>query len=368
MSFSAEDHLYMAQALRLAESGRCLTTPNPAVGCVLVRQGRVIGQGHTQPVGGPHAEVMAMRDAVEQGEDIRGATAYVTLEPCSHHGRTPPCANGLIEAGIARVVAAMVDPHPLVAGRGLAMLREAGIVVEAGLLAGEARESLVGFLSRIERGRPWFRLKIAASLDGRTALANGESQWITGPAARADVQRLRARSCAMLTGSGTVLKDDPLLTVRDLDIGRQPLRVVLDSRAQMPVTAKMLAAPGRTLVVVAKAQAAHIAALEGAGAEVIALPDAQGRVDLAGLLAELGRRGINELTAEAGARLNGACLHSGLVDEVVLYQAPVLLGNAASGMADFSLGSLADKLAPRVAEVRQVGADTRYCLRFDGKS
>lgn len=368
MNFSAADHAFMAQALRVAEGGRFNTTPNPSVGCVLVRDGRVIGQGHSEPAGGAHAEVMAMRQAQAAGEPIGGATAYVTLEPCSHYGRTPPCSKGLIDAGIGRVVAAIADPNPLVAGKGMAMLAEAGIATELGLMAGEARESLKGFLSRMERGRPWLRLKIAASLDGRIALANGESQWITGPAARADVQRLRARSCAMITGSGTVKKDDPQLTVREIDgqpwRGRQPLRVVLDSRAQLSPAAKLLHAPGKALVVVAHASDAHIAALQAAGAEVVSLADADGRVDLAALLAELGRRGINEATVESGARLNGAWLRSGLVDEVVFYQAPVLLGQGAS-MADFTLEKLADKLAPRVADVRQVGGDIRYILRFD---
>jgi diaminohydroxyphosphoribosylaminopyrimidine deaminase/5-amino-6-(5-phosphoribosylamino)uracil reductase len=367
MNFTAADYAFMAQALRVAEGGRFITTPNPSVGCVLVKDGRVIGQGHSQQAGGAHAEVMALRDAAAAGEAVRGATAYVTLEPCSHHGRTPPCAAGLIDAGIGRVVAAITDPNPLVAGRGLAMLREAGIAAELGLLAREARESLKGFLSRMERGRPWLRLKVAASLDGRAALHNGESQWITGPAARADVQRLRARSCAMVTGSGTVKKDDPLLTVRDIDgapwQGRQPLRVVLDSRAQLSPAARLLSAPGETLVVVARAPDAHLAALRDAGAQVIALPDAQGRVSLSGLLPELGRRGINEATVEAGGRLNGAWLQSGLVDELVLYQAPVLLGQGAP-LADFTLPSLADKLAPRVVDVRQVGGDLRFTLRF----
>ncbi|WP_374353465.1 bifunctional diaminohydroxyphosphoribosylaminopyrimidine deaminase/5-amino-6-(5-phosphoribosylamino)uracil reductase RibD [Chitinimonas sp.] len=368
MAFSAIDHALMAQALRVAEGGRNITTPNPSVGCVLVREGRVIGQGHSQAAGGAHAEVMALRDAAARGESSRGATAYVTLEPCSHHGRTPPCADALIEAGVARVVVAIDDPNPLVAGQGRARLQAAGLAVETGLLAHEARESLKGFLSSMERGRPWLRLKIAASLDGKVALANGESQWITGPQARADVQRWRARSCAMITGSGTVLADDPQLTVREIDgqpwQGRQPLRVVLDSRAQLPTSARLLAAPGKVLVAVAAASEAHLQGLRAAGAEVVALPDAAGRIDLAALLQELGRRGINEATVEAGARLNGAWLASGLVDELLLYQAPVLLGNAAQGLADFSIDSLADKLAPKVVEVRQVGADMRYLLRF----
>ncbi|MBV8658951.1 MAG: bifunctional diaminohydroxyphosphoribosylaminopyrimidine deaminase/5-amino-6-(5-phosphoribosylamino)uracil reductase RibD [Burkholderiales bacterium] len=359
----------MARALVVAEGARYLSMPNPGVGCVLVRDGQVIGEGHTQMAGGPHAEVMAMRNAAALGYSVSGATAYVTLEPCSHHGRTPPCALGLIEAGVARVVAAMEDPFPEVAGRGLALLREAGIQTEVGLLAAGARASLRGFLSRVERGRPWLRLKIAASLDGRVALASGESQWITGPAARADVQRLRARSCAMITGSGTVMHDDPLLTVREVDgeawgERRQPLRVVLDSRAQMPPTARMFSAPGKTLVVVADAPESHVSRLLSCGAEVVSLPDAHGRIDLGALLDTLGERGINEATVESGARLNGAWLQSGLVDEIMLYQAPVLLGNDAQGLADFSIARLADKLAPRVSDIRQVGQDIRYTLQL----
>ncbi|MGQ5523292.1 bifunctional diaminohydroxyphosphoribosylaminopyrimidine deaminase/5-amino-6-(5-phosphoribosylamino)uracil reductase RibD [Chitinimonas sp. PSY-7] len=368
MNFSADDYQYMALALQLAEGGRFICAPNPAVGAVLVRDGRIIGQGFTQQAGGPHAEVMALRDAAKHDETAKGATAYVSLEPCAHYGRTPPCAKGLIEAGVKRVVAAMQDPNPLVAGKGMAMLREAGIETEVGLLALEARESLKGFLRRIERNRPWLRLKIAASLDGKTALSNGESQWITGPAARADVQRLRARSCAMLTGSGTVLKDDPLLTVREIDgepwQGRQPMRVVLDSRAQLPPDAKLLHAPGKTLVITANAPDSHIAALQAAGAEVLALPDAAGRVDLPATLTTLAERGVNEVTVEAGARLNGAWLQSGLVDEIVFYQAPVLLGGSAAGMADFSLERLADKLTPLVVDMRHLGPDIRYTLRF----
>jgi diaminohydroxyphosphoribosylaminopyrimidine deaminase/5-amino-6-(5-phosphoribosylamino)uracil reductase len=368
MTFSAADHQFMALALRHAEGGRLISTPNPSVGCVLVRDGRVIGLGHTQQAGGAHAEVMALRDAAAQGESTIGATAYVSLEPCNHHGRTPPCVDALLAAKLARIVVALVDPNPLVARQGIGRLEAAGVLVEVGLLGGEARESLKGFLSRMERGRPWLRLKIAASLDGKVALASGESQWITGPEARADVQRLRARSCAMLTGSGTVLKDDPQLTVRDIDgvpwTGRQPLRVVLDSRAQLSTSARVVSLPGSVLVATGHAPDAHVAALRLAGAEVLAMPDAHGRIDLAALLYELGQRGINEATVESGSRLNGAWLRSGLVDEIVLYQAPVLLGNGAQGMAEFSLERLADKLAPRVHDVRMVGSDTRYCLRL----
>ncbi|SMC25475.1 diaminohydroxyphosphoribosylaminopyrimidine deaminase [Andreprevotia lacus DSM 23236] len=360
---AATDHYWMQHALALAKRGQCNTTPNPCVGCVLVRDGVIVGEGHSQQAGGPHAEVMAMRMA---GDAARGATAYVTLEPCSHHGRTPPCADGLIAAGVVRVVAALRDPNPLVAGRGLSRLNDAGIPAQAGVLRDAALEHHKGFLSRMVRGRPWLRIKMAASLDGRTALADGQSQWITGPAARADVQRLRARSCAMLTGIGTVLADDPQLTVRDPQgvdwQGRQPLRVVVDSRLRTPPTAKLLQTPG-VLIVAAQGDAARRQALQAAGAEVMLLAGTDGRVDLAALLDELGRRGMNEVTVEAGGALAGVLLQAGLVDEVILYQAPVLIGNG-RGVAEFDLASLADKLTPRVFERRMVGDDQRITLRF----
>ncbi|KAF0814159.1 Riboflavin biosynthesis protein RibD [Andreprevotia sp. IGB-42] len=359
----AADHYWMQQALVLAERGQCNTTPNPCVGCVLVRNGQIVGAGHSQQAGGPHAEVMAMRMA---GDAARGATAYVTLEPCSHHGRTPPCADALIAAGIARVVVALRDPNPLVAGQGLARLNAAGLQTRSGVLRDAALAHHKGFLSRMVRGRPWLRVKIAASLDGRTALNDGQSQWITGPAARADVQRLRARSCAMLTGIGTVLADDPQLTVRDpagVDWqGRQPLRVVVDSALRTPPAARLLGTPG-VLIVAAAESAERRAALESAGAEVIVLAGSDGRVDLGALLLELGRRGMNEVTVEAGGALAGALLQQGLADEMVLYQAPVLIGEG-RGTAEFSLARLADKLAPSVLERRLVGNDQRITLRF----
>ncbi|WP_148714896.1 bifunctional diaminohydroxyphosphoribosylaminopyrimidine deaminase/5-amino-6-(5-phosphoribosylamino)uracil reductase RibD [Chitinolyticbacter meiyuanensis] len=362
MSFSAADHGHMQEALRLAERGQCLTSPNPSVGCVLVKGGVVVGSGHSQAAGGPHAEVMALRQA---GEAARGATAYVTLEPCSHHGRTPPCADGLIAAGVARVVAALRDPNPLVAGQGLARLAAAGVAVQSGLLREQALVHHRGFLSRMVRGRPWLRLKLAASLDGRVALESGESQWITGPAARADVQRLRARSCAMLTGVTTVLADDAQLTVREphgvLWQGRQPMRVVLDSTLRTPASAKLLHTPG--VLIVGAFDNPNRALLEAAGAEVILLPGADGRVDLAGVLAELGRRGLNEATVEAGGVLAGALLAAGLIDEIVLYQAPVLIGRG-KPLADFTLASLADRIAPQLIERRMVGADQRITLRM----
>ena len=362
-SFSAADYAWMQHALALAVRGQFITPPNPCVGCVLVRDGVVVGEGHSQPTGHAHAEVMAMRMA---GEQARGATAYVTLEPCSHFGRTPPCADGLIAAGVARVVVALRDPNPLVAGQGLARLRAAGVEVAHGLLAAQAAEHHRGFLSRMLRQRPWLRLKLATSLDGRTALANGESQWITGAAARADVQRLRARSSAMLTGIGTVLADDAQLTVRDPqigDIGRQPLRVVLDSQLRMPTQARILQTPG-VLVVCATPDEHRAAALRDAGAEILYLPAANGQVDIPAVLAELGRRGANEVTAEAGALLNGALLASGLVDEVVWYQAPVIIGEPGLGAAVLDLPALAQKLAPRVHARRMVGDDLRLDLRF----
>ncbi|MFC4158067.1 bifunctional diaminohydroxyphosphoribosylaminopyrimidine deaminase/5-amino-6-(5-phosphoribosylamino)uracil reductase RibD [Chitinimonas lacunae] len=373
MDFSAQDHLFMAQALRKAQGGRYLSTPNPFVGCVLVRDGVLIGEGHTQVAGGDHAEIQALHDCRRRGNDPRGATAYVTLEPCAHYGRTPPCALRLVEAGVVRVVAAISDPFPEVAGRGLALLREAGITAEVGLMAGEARALHHGFLSRVERGRPWVVAKIGASLDGRTALASGESKWITGEAARADVQHLRARACAIITGVQTVLADDPLLTVRRLDgepwtLVRQPLRVVLDSRLRTPPTVQMLKAPGKTLFVWSGENTdelnARQAALEAEGAETLWLGGADGRVDLPGLLNKLAERGINTALVEAGGRLNGAFLMAGLVDELVLYQAPVLLGGSARSLAEFHLERLADRPHALETERVAVGEDLRWTLRY----
>ncbi|TJZ72884.1 bifunctional diaminohydroxyphosphoribosylaminopyrimidine deaminase/5-amino-6-(5-phosphoribosylamino)uracil reductase RibD [Chitiniphilus eburneus] len=359
---AVNDAAMMQRALVLAARGACITSPNPSVGCVLVRDGAIVGAGHSQQAGGPHAEVMALREA---GEAARGATAYVTLEPCSHHGRTPPCADALIAAGVARVVVALTDPNPLVAGQGLARLAAAGIEIAAGVQRDTALEHHKGFLSRMVRGRPWVRLKLAASLDGRIALRNGQSQWITGAEARADVQRLRARSCAMLTGVGTILADDAQLTVREPQgvfwQGRQPLRVVVDSTLRTPPAARLLQTPG-VLLVTARDNPRR-ALLEAEGAEVLLLPGVDGRVDLAALLSHLGQRGMNEVTVEAGGTLVGALLRQKLADEVVLYQAPVLIGDGLP-LADFSLASLSQRLAPRVLERRMVGADQRITLRF----
>ncbi|WP_189459199.1 bifunctional diaminohydroxyphosphoribosylaminopyrimidine deaminase/5-amino-6-(5-phosphoribosylamino)uracil reductase RibD [Jeongeupia chitinilytica] len=348
----------MQHALRLAANGLYTTTPNPRVGCVIVRDGDIVGEGWHVRAGEPHAEVHALRMA---GDRARGATAYVTLEPCSHHGRTPPCADALVKAGVARVVAAMTDPNPQVAGRGLAGLAAAGVETASGVLETEARELNVGFISRMLRGRPWTRIKLAASLDGRIALDDGQSKWITGAPARADVQRWRARSCAMLTSVETVIADDAQLTVRDFEVERQPMRIVVDSRLRVPTDAAILRTPG--VLVAAAVDGPNRAALEAAGAEVALLPGQDGRVDLAALLLLLGTRGVNELTVEAGGVLAGALLQAGLADELVLYQAPVLIGRGRA-MLDFSLASLSERYAPRVVERRSVGSDLRWTLRF----
>ncbi|MGA8881623.1 MAG: bifunctional diaminohydroxyphosphoribosylaminopyrimidine deaminase/5-amino-6-(5-phosphoribosylamino)uracil reductase RibD [Azonexus sp.] len=361
MSFSAVDHGMMARALQLAERGMWTTTPNPRVGCVLTRDGEVIGEGWHEKAGEPHAEVNALRAA---GERARGATAYVTLEPCSHHGRTPPCAEALVAVGVSRVVAAMSDPNPLVAGKGLAMLRAAGIEATSGLLENEARELNIGFVSRMTRGRPWLRLKAAASLDGKTALNNGVSQWITGPDARRDGHRWRARACAVLTGIGTVRDDDPQLLVRDVETTRQPLRVVVDSRLETPLSARILQG-GPVLVAGAVDDEKRANLLRAAGAEVLLLPNAAGKVELKDLLEELGRRGINEVHAEAGFKLNGSLLREGLVDELLLYLAPCLIGHDASGLFNLpELTSLDGKRPLQIRDLRQIGEDIRLIARL----
>jgi len=353
---SAADHLHMARALQLAAHGLYTTNPNPRVGCVIVKDRRVVGEGWHERAGTPHAEIHALNAA---GEAARGATVYVTLEPCSHHGRTPPCAEALINAGVARVVAAMSDPNPLVAGGGISMLTLAGIQAEVGLMEAEARALNPGFVSRMTRQRPWVRLKTASTLDGKTALANGMSQWITGEAARADVQRLRARACAILTGSGTVLADNPRMNVRDIDIGRQPLRVIVDSALRTPPDAAILPA----LVACHHAEPSLRTALEQAGAEAVELPGTAGRVDLAALLTLLAQRGVNELHVEAGAALNGALLAAGLVDEWVAYMAPMAAGDIARGLfAMPPLATLADAARFKLGDVRQVGGDLRLTL------
>ncbi|MDD2668058.1 MULTISPECIES: bifunctional diaminohydroxyphosphoribosylaminopyrimidine deaminase/5-amino-6-(5-phosphoribosylamino)uracil reductase RibD [Zoogloea] len=360
MSATADDYRWMARALELAERGLYTTTPNPRVGCVIVRDGQMVGEGWHIRAGEPHAEVHALAMA---GEQARGATAYVTLEPCSHHGRTPPCAEALVNAGLSRVVVAMEDPNPLVAGKGLTRLRDSGIEVLSGIQEAEARELNIGFISRMTRGRPWLRLKAAATLDGKTALNNGVSQWITGDDARRDAHRWRARSCAVLTGIGTVRDDDPQLTVRAIPTERQPLRIVVDARLETPLSAKILDG-SPVLIAGAVDDAERIAALKRRGADVLILPNTGGKVDLPALMTELGQRGINEVMAESGFKLNGSLLREGCVDELILYFAPALVGDAAGGLFNLpALTSLTDKRQLVFRDVRLVGHDLRILAR-----
>ena len=354
----------MTLALEWAAKAMTSTAPNPRVGCVIVRDGAVIGAGHTQPPGQAHAEIEALRNAAELGHDVRGATAYVTLEPCNHFGRTPPCSDALVRAGLGRVVAAIEDPNPLVAGQGMAKLAAAGIDTRIGVLAHEAYELNIGFFSRMRRGLPWVRMKTAASLDGGTALHNGQSQWITGPEARADGHAWRARAGVILTGIGTVKTDDPQMTVRSSDCLRQPRRVIVDSRLEIRLDARILAGEACWLVA-ADPDPARVAALQDAGHEVLLLPNAQGKVDLPALMRELGRREINEVHVEAGSKLNGSLIREGCVDELLVYLAPSLLGTA-QGM--FSLGPY-DDLEQRQQmvfhQVQQIGADLRILARLN---
>jgi diaminohydroxyphosphoribosylaminopyrimidine deaminase/5-amino-6-(5-phosphoribosylamino)uracil reductase len=364
VSFSAADHAFMARALALTELGRDTSTPNPNVGCVLVKDGRIIGEGWHARAGEPHAEIAAIANATE---GPRGATAYVTLEPCAHHGRTGPCADKLVEVGVARVVAALHDPFPPVNGRGIERLRAAGVQAEVGLMEAQAREVHRGFLSRVTRGRPWMRIKAAASIDGRTAMASGESQWITGEAARRDVHALRARSCAMLTGIGTVAHDDPQLTVRHVACERQPRRAVIDSRLEMNPHARILHGGG-TIVFTTSDDAAKRSALEAVGAEIVEVPHdpgKPGKTDLAAVARMLGERGFNEVTVETGARLNGSLLAAGVIDEIVLYLAPRILGDDAQGLFALpGIERLKDSIEVRIAEIRSIGEDLRVTLRL----
>ena len=349
--FSAFDHAMMRRALELAANGLFTTTPNPRVGCVIAREERVLGEGWHEKAGGPHAEAVALEQA---GAHAAGATLYVSLEPCNHHGRTPPCAELLIRRKISRVVAAMRDPNPQ-AARGGEALAAAGIRFEHGLMEDEARELNIGFVSRMTRGRPWVRLKVAASLDGRSALSDGRSQWITGEAARADAHRWRARACALLTGIGTVKADDPRLTVREVETPRQPLRVIVDSRLETPAGARILQG-GKVLV---------FSAREGelANAEVLSLKNQAGKVDLPKMLEELARRGVNELHVEAGFRLNGSLAREGCVDEFLLYLNPSFLGEG-QGMVDLpALESLESRLRLRLLSLEPVGEDLRIVAR-----
>ena len=368
----------MARALELAELSLRLSNPNPRVGCVLVdASGRVIGEGHTQRAGGPHAEVMALRDAEARGESTQGATAFVTLEPCSHHGRTPPCCDALTAARIGKVVVAISDPNPLVAGQGLQRLRAAGLEVDllpadnAAALA--SQELNIGFFSRMTRGQPWVRMKMASSLDGTTALENGASQWITGEAARADGHAWRARACAVLTGVGTVLEDDPMLDVRLVDTPRQPHLVLVDSHLKTPPTARLFNPPANGLprqiwIYHASQDASALAALEARGALLVAMPGAGGKVDLPGMLQDLGRREVNELHLEAGSKLNGSFLREGLVDEALLYLAPCLLGQGAR-VADFGpLQRLDEGIRLRITNTRNLDGDLCILARVSDGS
>ena len=359
MSFSSTDHALMTRALRLAERGAFTTRPNPMVGCVIAHGEDVVGEGWHQRKGGPHAEVFALRAAEERA---RGATAYVTLEPCAHTGSTGPCADALIAAGVARVVGAMRDPFPQVDGAGFEKLRAAGIVVESGLMEAQARELNRGFLSRIERGRPWLRVKLASSLDGRTAMASGDSKWISGEAARRDVQQWRARSGALLTGAGTVLADDPQLTVR-LDDGSDflpPLRVVLDPGLATVARGRVREGDAPTLYL----HAPEAKPPRGLQADHVAVPVDKGRFDLDAVLRLLATRGINEVQVEAGATLAGAFLAAGLVDELLLYIAPVLLGERARPLFDgLHIDAMAERLRLRTVDSRSIGGDLRLLLR-----
>ena len=359
------DSGFMTQALRLAAKGAYTAHPNPTVGCVIVRKGEVVGEGWHEFAGEAHAEARALAAA---GDRARGATAYVTLEPCSHHGKTPPCADALIAAGIAEVVIGLKDPNPAVDGQGVKKLEAAGITVRAGVLADQVAEQLSGFLNRVTRGRPLVRLKTASSLDGRIAMASGESQWITGPEARADVQRLRARSGAVMSGVGTVLADDPSFTVRDPDIdtrGRQPLRVILDRTLRMPLSAEMLALPGQTLIYCCDDRGSE--PLIEAGAEVIVVDELGDFVNARTVLEDLGRREINDVLVEAGPSLAGYLVENDLVDELVIYQAPHIMGSETIGMFSTpSMTALADRRLLDIIDTRRVGPDTRITARFKG--
>jgi diaminohydroxyphosphoribosylaminopyrimidine deaminase/5-amino-6-(5-phosphoribosylamino)uracil reductase len=365
MVFSAYDISFMRQALDLAHEALFVTSPNPRVGCVIVAaDGTVQGSGHTQRAGGAHAEVMALRDAQAKQHDVKGSTAYVTLEPCSHQGRTGPCCDALAAAGVARVVVAEGDPNPKVSGQGIANLRAAGIQVDVGLLSKEAHELNIGFFKRMTKCTPWVRMKVAASLDGQTALENGVSQWITSSQARDDGHSWRARACAVLTGIGTVLEDDPQLDVRAVPTARQPTLVVMDSQLETPLCAKLFAPQRQVWIYCALDNAERRQALEAKGAQVIYLPNASGKVDLSAMLKDLGQKQINEVHVEAGHKLNGSLLREGLVDELLTYLAPKLMGQ---GRGITNLGpftTLDDAKALSFHEVTQIGPDLRILARI----
>ncbi len=363
MGFTSEDYRYMARALQLAERGLYTTDPNPRVGCVIVKDGEIVGEGWHLRAGEPHAEIHALQAA---GGKAKGATVYLTLEPCCHHGKTPPCSSALIEAGVACVIAAMEDPHSRVAGQGLQQCRDAGIEVRTGLLQTQARALNPGFIKRMEYGRPYVRSKLAMSLDGRTAMASGESKWITSEAARRDVQRLRARSSAIVTGVGTVLADDPAMTVRLEGVERQPLRVVIDTHLSTPETARILKQPGSTIIMTCSDDHAAAERLQQAGAEVVAMPVCSRSVDMRAVLDKLGQMEINEVLLETGATLSGSMLQAELIDEMVIYMAPILMGDSARGLFRLpGLESMADKVNLEITDIRAVGNDWRISARLD---
>jgi diaminohydroxyphosphoribosylaminopyrimidine deaminase / 5-amino-6-(5-phosphoribosylamino)uracil reductase len=356
MVFTAEDHIYMTRALQLAEQGLYSTMPNPRVGCVIVKDGKIIGEGAHLKAGEPHAEIHALKQA---GDQAKGANLYVTLEPCSHHGRTPPCSQAIVDAGISKVIAAMQDPNPQVAGSGLAYLQAHNIEIASGLMQAQAEALNPGFISRMTKNKPFVRCKIAASLDGKTALNNGASQWITSEPARLDVQHWRACSCAILTGIGTVLSDNPSMTVRDIPKEKQPLKVIVDSQLLTPIDAKILLG-GNALIAFAQSNPQKETQLLATGAELLCIPNEQGKVCLNTLLSHLARQQINEVLCEAGEGLNGALLAQGLIDELLIYYAPKLMGSTAKGL--FALPELTQMnqaIDLHILDIRQIGADIR---------
>ena len=368
MPITESDIHWMSLALSWAEKAMYITTPNPRVGCVIVNaQGVLLGAGHTQPAGQAHAEMMALQDAKSQGHSVKGATAYVTLEPCSHQGRTGPCCDALIHAGLSRLVVAVQDPNPQVNGNGISRLRQAGIQVDVGVLEDKAKSLNPGFFKRMTQGLPWMRLKVAASLDGQTALTNGESQWITSASARQDGHAWRARSCTVLTGIGTVLEDDPQLNVRDIDTPRQPSLVIIDSKLQTPLNAKLWHAEREVWIYCASEDSDRKAALEAKGASVTCLPNAQGKVDLRALVHDLGKKAINEVHIEAGFKLNGSLLAAGVVDELLVYLAPLLIGQGL-GMANLGpFESLSQALKLDIQNVTTIGDDVRLIAHVKGR-
>ncbi|MEE9330866.1 MAG: bifunctional diaminohydroxyphosphoribosylaminopyrimidine deaminase/5-amino-6-(5-phosphoribosylamino)uracil reductase RibD [Methylophilaceae bacterium] len=358
--FTPNDQLFMTQALRLAEQGLYTSMPNPRVGCVVVKDGLVVGEGAHLKAGSPHAEVHALKQA---GTKSKGATVYVTLEPCSHRGRTPPCAKALVDAGVSKVVVAMEDPNPLVSGQGVAQIQSAGIVVLTGLMRLQAEGLNPGFISRMVHQKPLVRSKIAASLDGKTALSNGESKWITGAAARMDVQHWRAKSCALMTGIGTILKDNPSLTVREIDINRQPTSVIVDSQLRIPLDAKVLQNP-RVLIAFATDVENKAEKLTAMGISLLRIPNSQGKVCLESLLSHLASEEVNEVMVEGGDGLNGALMALKLIDELVIYYAPKLMGSDAKGMFALpSLSAMQEVISLEVLEVRQFGNDIRVIAK-----